>query len=120
MPRIILGAPFFNFGFSRLQIMRQHRYRITVAPLADAHGVPSTHAAPLVFEVGNHDDILKVVERLSQRSDLPANSATALGVGLKLFGEVMLENKTHPLFAGLLPHFGNFMRQLKKSLPAEG
>lgn len=97
--------------------MRQHRYRITVEHLADTHGAPSTHPTPLTFEVGNHDDILTVVERLRLRDDLPADSATALGVGLKLFGEVMLEHKTHPLFAGLLPHFGEFMRQLKKGPP---
>ncbi|MGL4410083.1 MAG: DUF3861 family protein [Zoogloea sp.] len=45
---------------------------------------------------------------------MPAESATAFAVGLKLFGEVMLENRQHPLFADFLPQFGQFMKQLKK------
>lgn len=98
--------------------MKQHRYRITVEHLSDPDGAPSSHPAPLQFEVGNHDDILAVVARLTQRTDLDAASATALGVGLKLFGEVMLENRQHPLFAELFPQFGDFMKKLKKGNPA--
>lgn len=99
--------------------MKQHRYRVTVEHLSDPDGAPSSHPAPLQFEVGNHDDILAVVARLSRRSDLDAASAMALGVGLKLFGEVMLEKRQHPLFAQLLPHFGEFMKTLKKGIPAD-
>lgn len=94
--------------------MRQHRYRITVEHLADPNGAPSEHEKPLQFEIGNHDDIFAVVERLRSRSDLDKETASALGVGLKLFGEVMLENKNHQLFADFLPHFGQFMKNLKK------
>lgn len=93
--------------------MKQHRYKVTVEHLADPQGVPSSQA-PLQFEVGNHDDIIAVVERLRSRGDFDANTATAFGVGLKLFGEVMLENKDHPLFASFAPHFGQFMKELKK------
>lgn len=92
---------------------QQHRYRITVEHLADQNGAPSTHSAPLQFETGNHDDIFAVVERIQGRGDLPAESATAFAVGLKLLGEVMLENRQHPLFADFLPQFGQFMKQLK-------
>lgn len=94
--------------------MKQHQYRITIEHLADSHDGPSSYDAPLQFEHGNHDDIFAVVARLAQRGDLDARFAAALGVGLKLFGEVMLENRDHPLFAGLMPHFGEFMKQLKK------
>lgn len=98
--------------------MKQHRYRITVEHLEDAQGQPSTHPAPLTFEVGNHDDILNIAERMRGRGDLDPETATALAVGLKLFGEVMLENRKHPLFESLVPHFGQFMKQLKR--PASG
>lgn len=94
--------------------MKQHRFRVTVEHLADQHGAPSTHDAPLSFEVGNHDDILSVVERLRGRGDFDPDSATALGVGLKLFGEVMLEHRDHPLFAEFRTHFMDFMKTLKK------
>lgn len=98
--------------------MKQHRYRVSVEHLCDARGAPSTYAEPLRFETGNHDDILAVVERVRRDSGLPADSATALAVGLKLFGEVLLENRGHPLFEGFAPHFGEFMKHLKQSLKA--
>lgn len=93
--------------------MKQHRYRITVEHLVDQNGAPSIHSAPLQFETGNHDDIFAVVARIQGRGDLPTESATAFAVGLKLLGEVMLENRQHPLFADFLPQFGQFMKQLK-------
>lgn len=94
--------------------MKQHRYRISVEHLALPDGGASPHAAPLVFDAGNHDDILAIAQRLSARSDLAGLNTAALAVGLKLFGEVMLENRDHPLFATLRPHFGEFMKTLKQ------
>lgn len=93
--------------------MKQHRYRVTLEHLADAQGTPSSHE-PLRFEVGNHDDIIAIVERMRSRGDF-GESAAALGVGLKLFGEVMLENRDNPLFASFKPHFSEFMKELKKA-----
>lgn len=97
--------------------MKRHRYRITVEHLAAPEGTPSRHA-PLRFEVVNHDDIVSVVHKLWDRGDLPEDAATAFGVGLKLFGEVMLENRDHPLFAAFKPHFASFMKELKKGSTA--
>ncbi|WP_174875349.1 DUF3861 domain-containing protein [Vogesella oryzae] len=99
--------------------MKQHRYRITVEHLATASGEPSPHPAPLQFDAGNHDDLLQIAARLRQRSDLAGINTDALAIGLKLFGEVMLEHKEHPLFAELRPHFGAFMKQLKKGPQAD-
>ncbi|MAD44229.1 MAG: hypothetical protein CMI02_08040 [Oceanospirillaceae bacterium] len=93
--------------------MKQHQYRITVEHLADAKGNPSEYEAPLVFETGNHDDILKIVELMKQRDDLDEREATSLAVGLKLFSEIMLENKGHALFSEFQPHFLDFMKKLK-------
>ena len=97
--------------------MKQHRYRITVEHLHDAQGAPSTHV-PLAFEVGNHDDILAIVERIRARELFDGNTATAFAVGLKLFGEVMLENRGHPLFSEFAPAFREFMKKLKSQGPA--
>lgn len=99
--------------------MKQHRYRVTVQHLATAAGEPSTYAAPLQFEAGNHDDLFQIAQRLRQRSDLLGINTDAFAIGLKLFGEVMLENKDHPLFAAFRPHFGAFMQQLKKGAQAD-
>lgn len=97
--------------------MRQHRYRITVEHLADAKGAPATQA-PLVFEAGNHDEILAIVERIRARGLFDDDTSAAFAVGLKLFGEVMLEHRGHPLFETLMPAFRDFMKKLKSSNPA--
>ena len=94
--------------------MKQHRYRVTLEHLADPQGTPSTHE-PLQFEVGNHDDIVVIVEKLRNRGDFSEDAAAAFGVGIKLFSEVMLENRENPLFSSLRPHFAQFMKQLKAS-----
>lgn len=93
--------------------MKQHRYRVTVEHLADQHGAP-VERQPLQFETGNHDDIFSIVERMQLRSDFDEAETTALAVGLKLFSEVMLQNREHPLFQELSPHFRDFMKKLKK------
>ncbi|MDC7709869.1 DUF3861 domain-containing protein [Vogesella indigofera] len=99
--------------------MKQHQYRITVEHLARADGSPSPYAAPLQFAVGNHDDLLLIAQRLRQRDDLAGINSDAFAIGLKLFGEVLLEHKQHPLFAELRPHFAAFMLQLKKGAAAQ-
>lgn len=92
--------------------MKQHRYRITVEYLADADGNPQQRE-PLVFEAGNHDDIFAILDMARSREPFDADTTTALIVGHKLFGEVMLENRTHPLFAELWPHFLAYAKKLK-------
>lgn len=95
--------------------MPGHRFKITVEALSDRQGNP-IEKAPLSFEVTNHDDILDIVERIRARDDLnfgPEQSA-AFAVGLKLFSEVMIENRKHPVFAPLREAFKAFMVGLKK------
>ncbi|CAI0840549.1 DUF3861 domain-containing protein [Serratia ficaria] len=95
--------------------MPGHRFKITVEALSDRQGNP-VEKAPLSFEVENHDDILGIVERIQAREDLnfgPRQSA-AFAVGLKLFSEVMIENRKHPVFAPLREAFKAFMIGLKK------
>jgi len=94
--------------------MKQHRYRISIEHLALPDGSPPPHASSLSFETGNHDDIIAIVERMRQRGDLPEAEATSFAVGLKLFSEVMLQNRSLPLFADFAPHFKAFMQQLKQ------
>ena len=95
--------------------MKQHLYKITVEHLRDANGEPVVDAAPLVFEARNHDDIQAVVEKVSAKQHFDEQTSVAFAVGLKLFSEVMLENRKSALFAEFAPHFGEFMKKLKKS-----
>lgn len=93
--------------------MKQHRYRITVEHLADKDGQPPATPASLTFEALNHDEIIGIAQRMQGRGDFDQQTATNLAIGLKLFGEVMLMNREHPLFTELSPHFGDFMKRLK-------
>lgn len=95
--------------------MKQHRYRITLEYLADADGNPQDQA-PLVFEAGNHDEIIGIVELVRSRGLFDAQTTAAFVVGQKLFGEVMLENRNDPLFSEFWPHFLDFMKQLKSTV----
>lgn len=92
--------------------MKQHRYRLTLEHLSDPKGA-SLGYSPLQLEVGNHDDIFKIIEKIQHRGDLSESDATAFAIGLKLFGEVMLENRELPLFAAFQKEFGQFMKALK-------
>ena len=89
----------------------KHQYRITVESLSDTGNGPDS---TMRFDVENHDNIFTIVERLKQREEFSEDEAKAFGVGLKLFSEVMLKNKNAPLFSGFLPHFIDFMKELKK------
>ena len=90
--------------------MRNHHYTITVENEA-----PNETGAPqrLQFRVEGHDEILALVERSRQRGDFDTDTAAAFTVGLKLLGEVMLKNRSHPLFDEFGPQFGEFMKRLK-------
>lgn len=91
-----------------------HTYRVTLERL-DAP--TSADVRSLSFEVGNHDEILGLIDRVAARGAVPAAEAAEFTVGLKLFSEVMLRHRQDTLFAELLPHFGVFMKRLKSGGP---
>ena len=94
--------------------MKGHLYRVTVEHVQDAKG-NAVEAAPLTFQARNHDDLFPIVEKMRARGLFDAEEAAALAIGLKLFGEVMLQHREHELFAPLRPHFVEFIKRLKKS-----
>ena len=98
--------------------MKQHRYRITVEHLSDLNGGPSPYNAPLSFEAGNHDDLFRIVEKVRGRGDFDVETATAFAIGLKLFGEVVMQNRQLPGFEGMGPQCGVFMKKLKQGIKA--
>ena len=95
---------------------RKHRYRITLEHLANVKEGGPTHA-PLSFEAGNHDDLFAIIEKVRANSGLPAEDATAMAVGLKLFSEVMLDHRDDPLFAALRGPMREFIGELKSRNP---
>ena len=89
-----------------------YTYRITVTPTGTPHG-DAPLRPPFDFAVTNHDDILAVVERARGLTGLPPDTAAAMAVGLKLLGEVVLQEKKNPLFDPLRGALGEFFGKLK-------
>lgn len=99
--------------------MKQHTYEVTLKHLADAKGNPSTYTESLSFRAYNHDDIFKIVDGIQKSQFLDPEAATSFAVGLKLFSEVMLQNKDLPLFQDFMPQFGQFMKALKQTVKSQ-
>jgi Domain of Unknown Function with PDB structure (DUF3861) len=93
------------------------KYQITVQPLAGRAG--DAAPAALTFPVTNHDDLLKIVERVQALGVLPPDEIAEFSIGLKLLTEVLLRHRRDPLFADLWPQMSEFMKKLK-STPATG
>jgi hypothetical protein len=96
-----------------------YAYRITVQRLPDAQPDAQQDGGVrgLTFDVVNHDEIIKLVEKVRAQRVLPDEEAAAFTVGLKLFGETMLRHREEPLFADLFAPFGVFMKRLKAAPP---
>ena len=92
----------------------QHRYRVTVEPLAFGDETTTQVSDILRFEAASHDEVLGLTQRIRQRGDFDENGAAALIVGLKLLSEVVLRNRKRPMFEEFLPHFGQLIRHLKE------
>jgi hypothetical protein len=92
---------------------RANTYRLTLAlqTLASGEAAPP-RALELTFD--NHDELFTIIDRLRQQDPFgdPAQ-ATEFAIGLKLFSEVMLKNRSHPLFEEFWPAFRLFMAKLK-------
>ena len=93
--------------------MEKHAYRITVEHLAAPHG-EKVRQNPLCFETTNRDNIFNIADHLKRQHEFPDDQAEAFAVGLKLFGNILLENRDLPVFEAFVPQFGAFMKALKK------
>lgn len=94
---------------------KSNKYKITLQQLELANGEAGA-AAPVAFEFENHDEIFGIIESIRNKNlfnDL--NHSTEFALGLKLFSEVMLKNRSNPLFEELQPAFKAFMQKLKAS-----
>lgn len=68
----------------------------------------------LSFTFSNHDDLFEIFERVKTKNIFDdEQTAHEFALGLKLFTEVMITQKGHPLFEELRPSIGQFMKKLK-------
>jgi len=95
--------------------MKGHRYRITVEALDAADAT-----VPLSFEAVSNDELLGIVARVRESGRWDDDTAAQLAVGLKLFGEVLLQERKGELFAPLSNGaFKEFMHGFKAAMQAE-
>ncbi len=104
-------------GMNNEETMKGYLYTIQVdkieAPQGDLLMEP-----PLSFSVRNHDDLFSIVARMKARNAFSEDEATALAIGIKLFGEVMLNHRDNALFTPIREGFSAFMQGLKQGKPA--
>ncbi|MFJ7566754.1 DUF3861 domain-containing protein [Herminiimonas sp. NPDC097707] len=97
--------------------MSAHNYRVTLEYLGGKHAESDLHA-PVQFEVGNHDDLFNIIDRVQSAQLTDTDTAAALALGMKLFGEVMLKHRKDPLFEKLQPAYREFIGAFKERITA--
>lgn len=91
---------------------RNNTYQLNLKELKLKDGSEGTKNLNLEFD--NHDDLFNIFEVIKSKKIFDdENTATEFALGLKLFTEVMLKNKQHPLFEELRPAIMEFMKKLK-------
>ncbi len=91
---------------------KTHKYHLTLSQLPGGSAEETPKKLALDFE--NHDEIFQIIERLQEKNPFDnTDQMTEFAIGLKLFSEVMIKNRKHPLFEELTPAFGAFMKRLK-------
>lgn len=92
---------------------KTNKYQLTLTLQERASG-QTEPPRQLELEFTNHDELFGIIDRLQALDPFGNPSqATEFAIGLKLFSEVMLKNRNHPLFEELTPAFGSFMKRLK-------
>ena len=91
---------------------RNNAYQLDLKELKLKDGSEGTKN--LSFEFDNHDDLFHIFEVIKSKKIFEDDhTAQEFALGLKLFTEVMLKNKQHPLFEELRPAILEFMKKLK-------
>ncbi|MNK41816.1 hypothetical protein D3C87_604900 [compost metagenome] len=91
---------------------RNNTYQLDLKELKLKDGSEGTKNLSLEFD--NHDDIFSIIEVIKSKKIFDnENTASEFAIGLKLFTEVMLKNKQHPLFEDLRPAISEFIKKLK-------
>ncbi|WP_419533255.1 DUF3861 domain-containing protein [Endozoicomonas sp.] len=91
-----------------------HHYTIRLEHTLNPDG-STPDDQPVEFNFISHDEIFGILKKLKQRPDIEPETAEQLGLGIKLFGGVLLQHRNSELFSTLAPHFADFMKALKKS-----
>jgi len=90
-----------------------NKYHLTLSLLQGTSG-EAILEKQLSLTFDNHDEIFAIIDRIKAKNLFDnEEQATAFAIGLKMFSEVMIKNRNHPLFEELKPAFQSFMKRLK-------
>ncbi|MCF7484381.1 DUF3861 domain-containing protein [Vibrio sp. A2-1] len=95
---------------------KHNYYRITIE---EVNIKEDRELQTMQFEIEDRENMFAIVEKIKQDSGLDEQSATRLGVSIRLLGPMMMQDRKHPLFVDFMPHFRNFMQNLKKTLKGQ-
>ncbi|CAH0529678.1 DUF3861 domain-containing protein [Vibrio hippocampi] len=93
-------------------IRKDHTYRITI----EEQVTGGEQGRSVELEFSDREDLLNVIEKMKTGSGLETQTATRVGLALRLLGPVLMENRKHPLFVDFMPHFKQFMQNLKSHI----
>jgi len=92
---------------------KTNKYHLTLK-LTEYAGEETQPEKELELDFENHDEIFSIIERIRAKDPFGnAAQAEEFALGLKLFSEVMIKNRKHPLFDELGEVFPAFMKKLK-------
>ena len=92
---------------------KNNRYGIILNEVELKDGTQANKS--LEFEFENHDNILSLIEKVQQKGLFEDKDKTSQFIlGLKLFGEVMLEQWDNPLFEGFFTCIRGFDEEIKR------
>jgi hypothetical protein len=97
--------------------MSAHTYRITLEYVGGRAEGPDA-PAPLSFTADNHDNLFEIIKRVQGSGRFDPDTAAALALGMKLFGEVMLQHRKDPLFEPIAGPYREFIGQFKATMKA--
>ena len=95
---------------------KHNNYRITIEEVSVKE---DRELQTMQFEIEDRENMFAIVEKIKQDSGLDEQSAARLGVSIRLLGPIMMQDRKHPLFVDFMPHFRNFMQNLKKTLKGQ-
>ena len=95
---------------------KYNNYRITIEEVSVKE---DRELQTMQFEIEDRENMFAIVEKIKQDSGLDEQSAARLGVSIRLLGPMMMQDRKHPLFVDFMPHFRNFMQNLKKTLKGQ-
>lgn len=92
---------------------KTNKYKIVLQEIELKDETYPKHSVKFEFE--NRDNIVELINKMQNSGKLEDNHKSAQFIlGLKLFGETIMQNKKNPLFEEITPVFVQFMKKLKE------